>query len=84
MVASLRVDRLNVEDLTAAHRQGEQVAVLEVVGAFPQATVAGDLIGGHHGVLSLLRSLSLGVGGQNPDGDLAVVVGVGGHRHVRR
>ena len=56
---------------------------MQGVGALPQGAVAGDLVGGHHGVLRLLRPLGLRVGRQHADRDLAVVLRIGGHRHVR-
>lgn len=63
LVEALGVDRLDVEDLVLAHGQGEQVAGDDLVGALPQRVVRGELVGGRHGVLDLLRALRLGVGG---------------------
>src|SRR5699024_23930 len=62
--------------------QGQQVTVEQVVGTTPQGLVLGDLVGGHHGILGLLRTLGHRAGRQNTDGDLAEVVRIGGCGHV--
>ena len=56
---------------------------MQGVGALPQGAVTGDLVGGHHGVLRLLRALGLRVRRQHADRDLAVVLRIGSYRHVR-
>ena len=82
MAFAFGINRLHIEDLSPANRQGKQITVPQIRGFLPEGLVAGHLVGGDHGVLGLLWALGEGIGWQNPHGDLAVVVRVGTHRHV--
>ena len=55
---------------------------MQIVGAFPQGAVAGNLVRRHHGVLCLLRTLGLRIGWQHAHGDIAVGIRIGRYRHV--
>src|SRR5699024_5991503 len=84
LILTLGVNWLQVKNLSATHWQCQQVTVVQIIRATPQGHIAGNLVRRHHGVLRLLWTLSLGIGRQYANSDIAVAFWIRGGSHVSR